>query len=634
MEHEHKNCHCHERCHCHLHTEDKNHNKKTIIKIILSVCGLLLSTYLPIREWLSIALYVLSALIIGYELIIDCFESIKKGSFFDETTLMLVASIVAMSIGEYIEATLVLIIFSIGEMLEHIATEDSKRKISSLANIKNDYVRIVKADKVYEAKPSEVEIGSIIEVRKGDAVVIDGELLSELAELDTKVVTGESKLSIFKRGDIINSGCINTNDVIRIKTTVNFKDSTVEKIISMVEGANSKKSKSHKFITSFARVYTPIVVVLAIILAVLPPFFDGMNFYKWIYKGLAFLLISCPCALVISVPLSYYIGIGSLSKQGILIKGSNYIDLLSKADTIVFDKTGTLTKGEFKVDKVLYSNLADKDKILDYVYSIENSSSHPLAKALCDYAIKNKASLLNIKTKEISGKGVIGYLDDKQILIGNSLLMKNINIKIPDASLNDTIIYVAIDGVLFAEFYLVDCIKEETIDINSSAKKVGVNRCIIFSGDNNKVVRLVASEARISEYYSNMLPQDKQNKLALIKQNVNNTLIFCGDGINDAPSIATADVGVAMGKIGSDVALESSDVAIMDDNPKKLLLAIKHSKKINRIVKQNIIGSMIVKITVMALSVFTSLPLWIANLSDVGVMIVAVLNSFRNYKIK
>ena len=601
-----------------------------ILRMIISTLLLIVAYVVNIQnETLKLVLCITAYVVSAYEIFINCIKGILHKAFLDENTLMFIASITAFCLGEYFEGVFIVVLYALGELLEDIATDNSRKKIAGLSELKSYSVRKITNTGFIDVKPEDVEEGSLIEVRKGDKVPIDGVLVGVVGEFDMKAITGESKPCYVKGGETVYSGAINTGDSVIVKTTKLYKDSTVEKIISMVEGANAQKAKSQKFITTFAKIYTPIVVLLAVLVAFVPPLFDSMQFIKWIKKSLNLLVVSCPCALVISVPLAFFVGIGNLAKNGILVKGSNYIDALSKVKITAFDKTGTLTKGEFSVEDVKTYNGFEKNYIAKISASIESASNHPISKAICSYA-DNKVNVKAFDVKEVAGKGMSGVVDNKKVLVGNLSLMIENGIDVKNDEKDEyygTTIYVSVDNVFAGKILVCDTIKEEASETIVSLKKLGVIETVMFSGDNKLVCENVGKKINIDNIYAEMLPQDKAENIKLLKnKNVGNVL-FTGDGINDAPSIAIADVGVAMGALGSEIAVESADVVIMDDNITKIPKAIKQAKKVRRKVLENIIGSLAIKIAIMCLSVTVGLPIWVAMFGDVGVMLLAVLNS-------
>lgn len=603
-----------------------------MVKILFSTVILVLAVTLPINETVKLLLCIASLVICGYEIIIKCFKNIFKGNFFDENFLMTLASVVALCIGERFEGALIVILYSFGELLEDIATDSSRKRIAGLSELKSDFVRVLSSCGVAEVLPENVEVGTLIEIRKGDRVPLDGVLIGADAEFDLKAVTGETKPYHVKGGESVYAGAINIGAPVVIKTTKKYEDSTVARIISLVEGANAKKAKTQKFITAFSKIYTPAVVGAAVLLASLPPLFDSMNFVKWILKALNFLVISCPCALVISVPLGFFVGIGSLSKKGVLVKGSNYIDVLSAVNVAVFDKTGTLTKGNFKVEKIVAENGFTESDIKNFVAPIESSSSHPIAKSIVEYSAGYTFFASDVE--EIAGKGMKGSVNGKTVYVGNAALMSDLGLFVTDGGYFGTVIYVAVDDKFAGKILIYDEIKENSAEAIKLLKKYGVKKTVMISGDNAQVCRAVGEKVGIDEIYSGLLPEQKANKLSEIIASANGKVLYAGDGINDAPSLAMADVGVAMGGLGSESAIESADVVVMDDNTLKIPLSIKYSRKIRRKVKENIIGSLAIKFVIMALSVAFTLPVWVAMIADVGVMLLAVANSLTNYIVK
>lgn len=596
------------------------------IKLALGVILLIFSFALSLGDTVKIVLRISAALICGYEIIFNAGKNLLKMEFFDENALMLIASVTAFIIGESFEGVLIIILYSLGEMLEDIATDNSREKIAGLAELKSLKVTLWENGKTRETEPENVPIGSLILVRKGDRVPIDGVLASGDAEFDLKAVTGESKLYSLSAGEKIYGGAINTGDAVIVKTEKLYKDSTVEKIIEMVEKSTERKAKSQKFITTFAKIYTPCVVLAALSVAVIPPLFDNLDFVKWIYKALSFLIISCPCALVISVPLGFFIGIGSLAKRGILIKGSNYIDALSKTKIAVFDKTGTLTTGEFAVDIITVYNGCPADELVKIAASIEQGSSHPIAKALKNYANGEVYGVDNIK--EYAGKGVVGEIGGAVYAVGGKGILKKENISLINDDSNHNVIYVEKDGILIGEIQLVDSVKKSGNGLVEKLRSVGITETVILSGDKKEIAEKVAKDLKIEKVYSELLPEQKTAKLAeILSRKGKGTVLYCGDGVNDSPSIAAADVGIAMGALGSEAAIECADVIIADDNLMKIPYAIKRSKLIKRKVITNIICSVAIKVAIMALSIFTPLPIWLAMFGDVGVMLLALVNS-------
>lgn len=594
------------------------------IKLCLSGILLVLSLVLKISDSAILVLRISAAIISGYEIVIKSAKNLLRREFFDENTLMLIAAVTAFIIGESPEGVFIVILYNFGELLEDIATDNSREKIAGLAELKSTKANLFIDGKVIETDPAAVKKGSLLLIRKGDRVPIDGVMFDGKSDFDLKAITGESKLYTVEKDGKVYAGAINLGDAVLIRTEKLYKDSTVEKIIETVEKSTERKAKSQKFITSFAKIYTPCVVIGALLLATLPPIFDGYNFTKWIYKALSFLIISCPCALVISVPLGFFIGIGTLAKSGVLVKGSNYIDVLSKTKTAVFDKTGTLTTGEFSIGQIIAHNGYSEKEILDIASSLERNSSHPIARAFKNNS--NDTVYRVSETREISGNGIKGVIDGVEYSVGKKDVIIEGTPVLYENSENN-VVFLAKDGMLIGEIELVDSVKESALSLVSELRKVGVDKFVVLSGDKKNVAEKVAKILNIDNFYSELLPQEKTNKLNEIIAQNNGKVLYCGDGVNDSPSIAAADVGVAMGVLGSEAAIDCADVVISDDNLLKIPRAIKKSKLIKRKVIANIVGSIAVKAAIMALSVFTPLPIWLAMFADVGVMLLAVLNS-------
>lgn len=599
----------------------------SLIKLASSTVLLVLALFFIENQTAKLILYIIAALICGYEMLFKCIKNIIHLQFFDENTLMIIASTVAFVLGEFFEGVLIILLYNLGEFLEDLATDRSREKIAGLAELKSYTVNLICGKDVKTVEPDDVEIGSLIMIKKGERVPIDSVLIDLNAEFDLKDVTGESKFYSLKQGDPIFGGAINVGDAVICKTTKKYKDSTVEKIIEMVEKSADRKAQSQKFITMFAKIYTPCVVGLSLLIAVIPPLFDSYNFSKWIYKALTFLIVSCPCALVISVPLGFFIGIGSLAKKGILVKGGSFIESLSKADTVVFDKTGTLTTGKFQIKSIQTFSEYSEDEILNIAASIENSSTHPLAK--CIISCNKEESLPVSEIKEYSGKGMEGVFDGEKFFVGNEALLKDNGISVEGAETykDDTVIFIAKENKLLGLISFKDEIKSEAEYLVNNLNNVGVKNTAIISGDNKTVAEAVGDILGIKDVYAGLLPKEKVDKLSEIMKRTNGKVVYCGDGVNDSPSIALADVGLAMGALGSEAAIDCADVIITDDNLNKIPYSVKKSKSIMKKVKVNIIGSIAVKIAFMILGVLTPLPVYIAMIGDVGVMLLAVLNS-------
>ena len=616
--------------------------KKMLIRILVSGFLMIALKYVPVDGMGKFLLYLIPYYIIGYDILIKAGKGIKNKQVFDENFLMAVATIGAMIIGivgegDYVEAIAVMLFYQIGEWFQSYAVGKSRRNISELMDIRPDYANVLNENgEIEKVDPDEVEIGSIILVQPGEKVPIDGEVIEGSSSLNTSALTGESVPRDIQVGDEIISGCINLTGVLKVKTNKEFYDSTVSKILDMVENASSRKSKSEAFISKFARIYTPAVCYSALALAIVPPLFitlflhEDTSWWNWIYRALTFLVISCPCALVISIPLSFFAGIGGASKAGVLVKGSNYLEALSKTSYVVFDKTGTLTKGVFEVVGI-HHNQKEEQEILEYAALAESSSSHPISLSL-QKAYGKKIDRERVKDiKEISGHGIEAIIDDKIVWIGNNKLMKSHNIEYQDCHSIGTIIHIAIDGKYEGHIVISDVVKEDSKEAIAKLKAIGVKKTVMLTGDASKVANQVASELVLDEVYSELLPGDKVDQVEkLIKQKQEKEqLVFVGDGINDAPVLSRADIGVAMGAMGSDAAIEAADVVLMDDNPLKIVEAIKISKKCLRIVYENIIFAIGIKLICLALGALGIANMWVAIFADVGVMIIAVLNAIR-----
>ncbi len=598
--------------------------KFDLIKIVISAIFIILACFIP-SKIVKLVLFICSTIICGYELLFNCVKNIGKGKVFDENLLMLIASITAFILGEYFEGAFIVTLFSLGEMLEGIATGSSRKKIAGLASLKSTVVHLIDKTGIKDVKPEDIEIGSLIEVRKGERVAIDGVLLGMPIELDVKAITGESKLTLVHNGETVISGAINVGDAFVIRITKLYKDSNVERIIQLVEGATSKKAKSQKFISAFAKVYTPIVFIVALIIALIVPLFDGMNFAEWIYKSLSFLVVSCPCALVISVPLAFFIGIGSLAKKGVLVKGSNFIEKLSNSSVFVFDKTGTLTKGEFEIEDIKTFNHFNIKETLKLIYPLELKSNHPISKVVVNSIEKSEYGVENFK--EIVGRGLSGEVDGKVVLVGNELLLKENGVEVVVENYAGTVICIAVNGKHAVNVYLKDAVKDNSADTIKELKKLGVKKTFMLSGDNLSIAKEIGDKVGIDGVYGQLLPEDKLKIFETISQNEKGIKVYVGDGINDSPTLTASDVGVAMGGMGSEIAMESADVIIMNDDLIKLPFTVKFSKKISRVVTFNIVFSITIKVLIMFFSLFTNVPIWLAMFGDVGVMLIAIINS-------
>lgn len=621
--------------------------KKMLIRIIAASVLLIALNFIPVTGTVRFICYLIPYLVIGYDILIKALKGIKNRQVFDESFLMAVATIGAIALalyeksGDYTEAIAVMLFYQIGELFQSYAVGKSRRNISDLMDIRPDYANIEKDGKLEKIDPDEVEIGDVIIVQPGEKVPIDGIIAEGNSSLNTSALTGESIPRDAKAGDEIISGCINMTGVLKIRTTKEFGESTVSKILDLVENASSRKSRSEDFISKFARIYTPAVCYAALALAFLPPLVRmlGMGLAPawgtWIYRALTFLVISCPCALVISIPLSFFAGIGGASNAGVLVKGSNYLETLSQTKIVVFDKTGTLTQGVFEVNGIHHSKL-ENEKLLEYAALAESASSHPISKSL-QRAYGKEIDRSRVRDiREISGNGIIAFVDGKEIAIGNDKLMKHLGISYISCHDVGTIIHMAIDGEYAGHIVISDIIKPHAKDAIRELKKAGVRKTVMLTGDGKKAADHVAEELGLDEVYSELLPADKVEKVEelLGAKQEKAKLAFVGDGINDAPVLGRADIGIAMGAMGSDAAIEAADVVLMDDDPMQISKAIKISRKCLGIVYQNIIFAIGIKLICLALGAIGIANMWLAIFADVGVMIIAVLNAIRALFVK
>lgn len=615
---------------------------KIILSAIFLVIAVIIEKNCNLPLWGNLLVYLVPYLIAGYEVLKEAVESIIHGEFFDEDFLMCIATLGALAIGflpdakpEFAEAVFVMLFFQVGELFEEIAEGNSKKSISSLMDIRPDYAYIEQNGKVKKVNPETVNIGDIIVISPGQKVPMDGVIIEGKTSLNTVAITGESVPRDVNIGDNIISGCVNGSGTVRAKVTKTFSESTVSKIIDLVENAADHKSKSENFITKFSKIYTPIVVLLAVVLAIVPPVFSGdfvNNFSIWLARALTFLVVSCPCALVISVPLSFFGGIGGASKNGILIKGSNYIEALSKIKTIVFDKTGTLTEGVFEV-VAIHPELFDEDKLLHLAAHVERYSTHPIAISLKN-AYGNEDDECKITdVEEIAGNGIKAKVNDDIVCVGNHKLMESLGIKWKACEHVGTIVHVAINGEYFGHIVISDKIKNDSENAVRKIKECGI-KTVMLTGDHKDVAKDVAKKLNLDEFYAELLPQDKVSELESIisKKEKGSNVAFVGDGINDAPVIARADIGIAMGAMGSDAAIEAADVVLMEDKTSKIAEAIKIAKRTLRIAKENIIFAIMVKVIVLILAALGLAPMWLAVFADVGVTVIAVLNAMRTLK--
>ena len=610
--------------------------KKKEVIIIISAILFAIALFVRMTQNLQLILMLVAYILLGKDTVLKAVKNVEKGDFFDENFLMTVATLGAIIIGEYPEAVAVMLFYEVGELFQSYAINKSRKSIADMMDIKPEYANVIRDNKSIKVDPDEVQIDEIIEIKPGERVPLDAIIIKGETTLDTSALTGESIPVEVREGATILSGCINLNALILAKVTKEYFDSTVNKVLDLVENAAAKKSTSERLITRFAKIYTPIVISLAVLLAILPPIISGeYNFRLWIFRALAFLVVSCPCAFVISVPLSFFSGIGAASRAGVLIKGGNYLEILSKIDTVVFDKTGTLTKGVFNVQKVVVIDKNIKeDEFISLVAMAESGSNHPISKSIQKYYNReiDKNSINSIK--EISGKGIEAIINNKKILVGNEKLIDIPN----DVIVNDigTILYVEINNKFTGYIVISDETKKDAPKAIKGLKNIGVKKSIMLTGDIEKVGKKVGKELRLDEIYTNLLPQDKVSKFEEIisdKKSKGN-VAFVGDGINDAPVLARADVGIAMGAMGSDAAIEAADVVIMTDEPSKIVTAIKSSKKTMKIAMQNIVLAFGVKAIALILSALGIADMWMAVFADTGVTILAVLNSFRALKIE
>ena len=610
---------------------------KQLIKIIISLLLVVISLLLKFdTELYSNILYVIAYIIVGYDIVLKAVRNIFKGKVFDENFLMTVATIGAFCIGEFPEAVAVMLFYQIGELFQSYAVDRSRKSVASLMDIRPDYANVYREDEIERVDPDEVNIGEIILVKPGEKIPLDGIVVDGESMLNTQALTGESVPRKVTVNDEVLSGCINNDRILKIKVSKDFEESTVSKILDLVENASSRKSKSENFISKFAKYYTPIVVIVSVALAVIPPLvIKEALFSDWLYRALSFLVVSCPCALVISIPLSFFGGIGAASKIGVLIKGSNYLEALASAEIVVCDKTGTLTEGVFKVQKIDAIGYSD-DELLRYAAYAEGFSNHPISISLKQAYNKEINEKLVTETQEISGKGVLAKVDGKMVLVGNEKIMKEYNIKFQKSEETGTIVYVAINDEFAGTILIADKIKEDSYKAVKLFKNNNVRKVVMLTGDRDNISESVANELNLDEYHAELLPQDKVSwvEKLMTQKSSGGKLIFVGDGINDAPVLALSDIGVAMGGLGSDAAIEAADVVIMTDEPSKIANSVQISKKTMRIVKQNIVFAIAVKIGVLILSAFGVSTMWEAVFADVGVSVLAIVNALRVLRIK
>ena len=611
-----------------------------LVRIIISFVLVVVFSQLPVEGYLRFGLFMIPYLIIGYDILKKAFKGIRNKQVFDENFLMAVATIGAILLGDYTEGTAVMLFYQIGELFQSYAVGRSRRNISELMDIRPDYANVENNGELEQVDPDEVAIGTIIIVQPGEKVPIDGVITEGTSTLNTSALTGESLPRSAKVGDEVISGCINMTGLLKIRTTKEFGESTVSKILELVENSSSRKSKSENFISKFAKYYTPAVCYGALALALLPPIVlllmgKPAMWGDWIYRALTFLVISCPCALVISIPLSFFAGIGGASNQGVLVKGSNYLETLAQTKYVVFDKTGTMTQGVFEVSGIHHSQIPD-EKLLEYAALAECSSSHPISKSLQKAYGKPVDRNRVTDIEEISGNGVIAKVDGVSVAVGNAKLMKKLGIAYQECHHVGTVVHMAVDGRYAGHILISDIIKPHAKEAIAELKKAGITRTVMLTGDSRRVADQVATELGIDEVYSELLPADKVTKVEelLDKKTAKEKLAFVGDGINDAPVLSRADIGIAMGALGSDAAIEAADIVLMDDDPLKISKAIKIARKCIRIVYENIYFAIGIKVLCLILGAIGIANMWMAIFADVGVMIIAVLNAIRALFVK
>ncbi len=617
---------------------DKEKINKEINLVFLDVIGIivfLMAYFIPgIKFNLKIGMYIVSYALIGFDIFKKAIKHLFRKDMFDENLLMTIATIGALCIGEYIEGVAVLLLYKIGEYLQDKAVDTSKEKIKSAIDIRAKYANVIKNGKVEKVDPETLKIGDIVVVKNGEKIPTDGVISKGNTRLDTSSLTGESIPKDVAENDEVLSGMINLGEVIEIKVTKAFEDSTASKILDLIENARESKSKTENFITKFSKIYTPTVIVIAILIAMSFPSILGIGFADSLNRALIFLVVSCPCALVISVPLGFFVGMGSCSKKGILIKGSNYLDALSSVDTVAFDKTGTLTKGVFKITKINNKSDMSDDEILEYLALCESYSNHYIAKSILTSYGKEIDKERIKEHSEIAGHGIKAVIDGKEVLAGNKSLMDNQNIKVDVEDTVGTVIYIAIDKKYSGNVVLSDELKDNVLELSNNLKKIcGIKNTVLLTGDKENVAKKVAEKIKFNNVYGELLPQDKVEIVEKLKQGTKKKVAFVGDGINDSPVLACADVGISMGN-GSDIAIDTSDIVLMTDEPHKLVECIKISKKTKSVVIQNIVFALSIKVIVLVLSAMGISTMWEAIFADVGVSLLAIFNSIRIFKIK
>lgn len=640
-------CACsHEHHHEHNHEHVGDSMKSKIVVLMLTCVLLAVAVWVEkmchLATWQLLLVYIVPYLLVGYDTLKEAAEGILKGDVFNEDFLMSIATIGALSIGfmpgaetEFTEAVFVMLFFQIGEMFEHYAEGQSRKSISHLMNIRPDMANVERNGQLISVDPNDVKVGEVVVIKPGEKVPLDGIVLEGTTSLNTIALTGESVPRKASVGDEIISGCINITGVVRIKTTKVFGESTVSKIIQLVESADQRKSKSESFITRFARVYTPIVVIAALLLAFVPPLFDASNFSlifsTWLHRALIFLVVSCPCALVISVPLTFFGGLGGASRKGILIKGSNYVDVLAELKTIVFDKTGTLTHGKFAVEAV-HPNDFDEKELLHLAAHVEHYSTHPIGAALRDaFPNEGQDGCVVTNVEEVTGQGIQACVSGHHVCVGNAKMMQALGVECHECHSVGTIVHVSVDGRYVGHIVINDMIKRDSAEAIQKLKTLGITKSVMLTGDRYEVAKLVAERLHIDDYHAELLPTDKVKcvEQLLSEKGKGETLAFVGDGINDAPVLRRADVGIAMGGLGSDAAIEAADVVLMDDKPSKLAVAIQIARRTRAIAHQNVVFAIGVKVLILFLATMGIGTMWMAVFADVGVTILAVLNAMR-----
>ena len=643
-EHEHEHGHTHSHSHDHGHDHGHSHGHEhggeeenrtvMLVRIIVSAALLLIGLLIPMPEWAKIALMILSWLVVGYSVAIQAVKSILHGEALDEMFLMTVASVGAFCLGDYAEGVAVMLLYQIGEFFQDYAVDRSRDSIAELMDIRPDSAQVERDGKIETILPGYVNVGDVIVVRPGEKVPLDGTVIEGVSALNTLALTGESVPRDVKVGDAVLSGCVNLQGVLRLRVTHAYEDSTVARILELVENAGENKSQADRFITRFAKVYTPVVVGLAVLVALVPPLLFGGNWSEWITSALTFLVISCPCALVISVPLTFFSGIGGASRRGILIKGAGYLETLAQADIAVFDKTGTLTRGEFSVTEI-DAEKGSQEELVALAAAAESFSTHPIAQSLREACHTDISHWTVENVEEISGHGLRATVNGKRLSVGNAKLMVRDGMNFSAKHQAGTVVHVGADGEYLGCVVISDTVKPGAKEAMQALKRLGIQKTVMLTGDSLSVAQEVARAVGVDDVHAGLLPDEKVKQVndLLAQKNENGALIFVGDGINDAPVLARADIGVAMGALGSDAAIEAADVVLMDDDPRKLSAAIRIARKTREIVRQNVAFSLGVKILVMILGVLHMAPLWAAVFADVGVCFLAIINAMRAMRV-